>query len=380
MSETGVRTAMRVPLLDLQAQYAEIEGELRPALEAVLESQRFINGPQVRELEEAVAALCGCAGAVGVSSGTDALLAVLMTLSIGPGDEVITTPFTFFATAGSIWRTGARPVFVDIEPDTFNIDAARIEKAVTARTRAILPVHLFGQAAEMDSILAVAERHGLHVVEDAAQAIGARYRGRPAGSMGVAGCFSFFPSKNLGGLGDGGMVVAGDEALLARLSQCRDHGSESRYFHKWVGGNFRLDTLQAAGLLVKLRHLEGWSAARRAHAARYDELLSEVEQVTTPTVREHNVSIYNQYVIRARRRDELQAHLGERGVGTAIYYPLSLHEQECFSELGYSRGDFPASEGAAAEALALPVYPELADEQLRYVADCIVEFYAGGGA
>ncbi len=380
MSETGVRTAMRVPLLDLQAQYAEIEGELRPALEAVLESQRFINGPQVRELEEAVAALCGCAGAVGVSSGTDALLAVLMTLSIGPGDEVITTPFTFFATAGSIWRTGARPVFVDIEPDTFNIDAARIEKAVTARTRAILPVHLFGQAAEMDSILAVAERHGLHVVEDAAQAIGARYRGRPAGSMGVAGCFSFFPSKNLGGLGDGGMVVAGDEALLARLRQCRDHGSESRYFHKWVGGNFRLDTLQAAGLLVKLRHLEGWSAARRAHAARYDELLSEVEQVTTPTVREHNVSIYNQYVIRARRRDELQAHLGERGVGTAIYYPLSLHEQECFSELGYSRGDFPASEGAAAEALALPVYPELADEQLRYVADCIVEFYAGGGA
>ncbi len=373
----GARTAMRVPMLDLKAQYATIEHELAPAIREVLASQLFINGPEVKQLEAAVAELSGCAGAVGVSSGTDALLCALMTLGIGPGDEVITTPYTFFATAGSIWRTGARPVFVDIEPETFNIDPARVEAAVTPKTRAIMPVHLFGQVAELDPIMAIAERHRLEVIEDAAQAIGASYRGRPAGSMGIVGCFSFFPSKNLGGLGDGGMITAQDGELLDRLRQCRNHGSAPKYFHKWVGGNFRLDTIQAAGLLVKLRHLEGWSAARRANAALYDALLGEVAEVTTPTVLAHNVSIYNQYVIRAQRRDELLSHLGECGVGCAIYYPLSLHQQECFADLGHEPGDFPESERAAAESLALPVYPELTEEQIRYVVDCIREFYAG---
>jgi dTDP-4-amino-4,6-dideoxygalactose transaminase len=367
---------MQVPLLDLKAQYATIRDEMKPVLDAVMESQYFINGPAVKELEQAIAAYSTAAAAVGVSSGTDALIAALMSLEIGEGDEVITTPYTFFATAGSIWRVGAKPVFVDIEPDTFNIDVTKIESAITGRTRAIMPVHLFGQVADMDEIMAIAARHDLYVIEDAAQAIGAEYKGRKAGSIGTAGCFSFFPSKNLGGLGDGGMVVTHDTDLADRLAQCRNHGMEPRYFHHWVGGNFRLDTLQAAGLLVKLPHLEAWSARRRANAQRYNELLSGVDEVVTPTVRDYNVSIYNQYCIRVPRRDELQKHMAASDVGTAIYYPLSLHQQECFTTLGYGEGDFPASESAAAESLALPIYPELTDEQLSYVAGKVKEFFA----
>ena len=368
---------MQVPLLDLKAQYATIKDEMLPAVEAVMDSQYFINGPEVKELEGMVAAYSGCKAAVGVSSGTDALLAALMALGIGPGDEVITTPYTFFATAGSIWRTGARPVFVDIEPDTFNIDAAKIASAVTEKTKAIMPVHLFGQVAEMDPIMELAKKRDLYVIEDAAQAIGAEYKGRKAGSIGTVGCFSFFPSKNLGGMGDGGMIVTQDEELADRLSQCRNHGSKPKYYHKWVGGNFRLDTLQAAGLIVKLRHLDDWSAKRRANAARYDELLADCGSVVTPTVRDYNVSIFNQYVIRAPRRDELQAALKNAGVGTAIYYPLSLHQQECFAELGHKAGDFPESEKAAGDSLALPIYPELTDEQICHVAGKVKEFCGG---
>jgi dTDP-4-amino-4,6-dideoxygalactose transaminase len=367
---------MQVPLLDLKAQYATLRDEMRAAIDAVMESQYFINGPAVGQLEQAVAAYSGAKAAVGVSSGTDALIAALMSLEIGEGDEVVTTPYTFFATAGSIWRVGAKPVFVDIEPDTFNIDAAKIEVVITGRTKAIMPVHLFGAMADMDPIMAIARKHGLYVVEDAAQAIGAQYKGRKAGSVGTAGCFSFFPSKNLGGLGDGGMIVTQDAGLADRMAQCRNHGMKPQYFHKWVGGNFRLDTLQAAGLLVKLPHLDAWSAKRRANAKRYDELLAGIDEVTTPTVRDFNVSIYNQYCIRVPRRDALQQHLKDAAIGTAIYYPLSLHQQKCFATLGYRQGDFPESEAAAAESLALPIYPELTDEQLCHVAGKIKAFFA----
>ena len=365
---------MQVPLLDLKAQYAAIRDEMMPAIEAVMESQHFIGGPQVRELEEAVAEYCQATAAVGVSSGTDALLAGLMTLGVGAGDEVITTPYTFFATVGAIWRVGARPVFVDIQPDTFNIDPAGIEAAVTGRTKAIMPVHLFGQMADMEPIMAVAREHELYVIEDAAQAIGATCGGRKAGSIGTIGCFSFYPSKNLGGLGDGGLITTQDEELADRLRQCRNHGCGVKYFHEWVGGNFRLDTLQAAGLLVKLGHLDGWSAGRRANAALYDELFADIEPLVTPKVAEGNVSIYNQYVIRVPRRDELREFLTDSGIGTMVYYPLSLHQQECFAELGYKGGDFPVSERAAVETLALPIYPELTDEQIVYVAEKIGEF------
>jgi dTDP-4-amino-4,6-dideoxygalactose transaminase len=367
---------MQVPLLDLKAQYATLRDEMRAAIDAVMESQYFINGPAVGQLEQAVAAYSGAKAAVGVSSGTDALIAALMSLEIGEGDEVITTPYTFFATAGSIWRVGAKPVFVDIEPDTFNIDAAKIDSVITGRTKAIMPVHLFGAMADMDPIMAIARKHGLYVVEDAAQAIGAQYKGRKAGAVGSAGCLSFFPSKNLGGLGDGGMVVTQDTDLADRMAQCRNHGMKPQYFHKWVGGNFRLDTLQAAGLLVKLPHLDAWSAKRRANAKRYDELLAGIDEVTTPRVRDFNVSIYNQYCIRVPRRNALQQHLKDAGIGTAIYYPLSLHQQECFATLGYRQGDFPESEAAAAESLALPIYPELTDEQLCHVAGKIKAFFA----
>jgi len=367
---------MEVPMLDLKKQFAAIRSEMMSAIENVMDRQDFINGPEVEQLERRIAQYCECEAAVAVSSGTDALLGSLMALGIAAGDEVITTPYTFFATAGSIWRTGARPVFVDIEPDTFNIDPSRIAAALTERTRAIMPVHLFGQSADMEPILAVAGQHGLHVIEDAAQAIGATYRGMKAGAMGTVGCFSFYPTKNLGGLGDGGIVTTQDPALAQRLASLRAHGQASRYHHEWVGANFRLDTLQAAGLLVKLPRLDDWSAARRANAALYDGLFDGFEAVVTPKVREGNVSVFNHYVIRVPRRDELQAFLKQHGVGTIIYYPLSLHEQECFRSLGYQRGDFPESERAAAESLALPVYPELAREQIEYVAARVREFLA----
>jgi dTDP-4-amino-4,6-dideoxygalactose transaminase len=365
----------RVPLLDLQAQYAPLREEIRQALDTVLDSQYFINGPAVRELEEKVAAYSQTALGIGVSSGTDALVCALMALGIGPGDEVITTPYSFFATAGSVARVGARPVFVDIEPETFNIDPKLIAAAVTQRTRAIMPVHLFGQMADMDPILEVARQHDLVLIEDAAQAIGSTYKGRQAGSLGTLGCFSFFPSKNLGGAGDGGMIVTNDLELGERMAIFRSHGARPKYHHRWVGGNFRLDTLQAAYLLVKLRYLEEWSAARRVNAARYDGLLSGLSDLRCPVVRAENVSIFNQYVIRTSRRNELQEDLRRHRIGSEVYYPVSLHEQECFADLGYRRGDFPVSEAAAAETLALPIYPELSEDQQLYVAERVREFF-----
>jgi dTDP-4-amino-4,6-dideoxygalactose transaminase len=366
---------MKVPLLDLKAQYAALRAEMLEAVTKVLEGQQFINGPEVGELEAQIAAYSGCPRAVGVSSGTDALLCALMALGIGPGHEVITTPYSFFATAGCIARTGARPVFVDIDPATFNIDGGAIGTAVTDKTKAIMPVHLFGQMADMDAVMAVAAKWNLLVIEDAAQAIGATWQGRAAGSIGTVGCFSFFPSKNLGGLGDGGMIVTQDPDLAEKLVVFRNHGSKPKYHHHFVGGNFRLDTIQAAGLLVKLRHLDRWSAKRRENAARYDALLADVAAVHRPRVRSGAVSIYNQYVIRAERRDDLQAFLKERGIGTEVYYPISLHEQECFLALGYRRGAFPHSEEAARTSLALPIYPELTEEQIVYVAAQVRAFF-----
>ncbi|HCE45600.1 MAG TPA: transcriptional regulator [Lentisphaeria bacterium] len=366
---------MNVPLLDLKAQFRPIKDEVMKAVEAVFESQQFINGPQVKELEKQIAAYATCKSAIGVSSGTDALLCALMAFNIGQGDEVITTPFTFFATAGCIWRTGAKPVFVDIDPKTYNIDVTKIEKAITKKTKAIIPVHLFGQMADMDPIMVIAKKHNLFVIEDACQSIGSTYKGRQAGSIGTVGCFSFFPSKNLGTAGDGGIITAQDPVLGERLEIMRGHGSKPKYFHQFVGGNFRLDTIHAAILIVKLKYLNSWSEGRRKNAAIYDDLLKGVKSVVTPFIEKHNVSIFNQYVIRVPRRDELRKFLTEKGIGTEIYYPLSLHEQECFKPLGHKKGDFPESEKAAAETAALPIYPELAPDQIKYVADCIKEFY-----
>ena len=362
---------MKVPLLDLKGQYAAIQEEVLNSVSEVLESQVCIGGPKVDELEKQVAALSNCKFGVGVSSGTDAILSALMCLGLGPGDEVITTPFTFFATVGCIARTGAKAVFVDIDPRTYNINPALIEAAITPRTKVIMPVHLFGQVCDMDPILEIAARHNVAVVEDAAQAISATYKGRFAGSMGVMGCFSFYPSKNLGGAGDGGMVVTNDQKFHDLLSIMRNHGSQPKYIHKYVGGNFRLDPLQAAVLLVKLPHLNAWSEARRKNAALYDELLAG-SGIVTPWISPDCVSIFNQYVIRSERRDDLMNHLKNQGVGTEIYYPLPMHVQECFRSLGYKEGDFPESEKAARQVLALPIYPELTREMVEYVASAVV--------
>jgi dTDP-4-amino-4,6-dideoxygalactose transaminase len=364
---------MTVPLLDLRSQFLDIQDEIHSAMNEVVEAQRFILGPVVSEFEKDIAAYCGAKNAVGVSSGTDALLVSLMALGIGRGDEVITTPYTFFSTAGSISRVGARPVFVDIDPRTFNIEPEGIEPAITDRTRAILPVHLFGQCAEMDAILDLARKYNLKVVEDAAQAIGARYKGRGAGTMGELGCFSFFPSKNLGGFGDGGMVVSNDGELAEKVAMLRTHGSKPKYYHSVIGGNFRLDAIQAAVLRAKLRHLDRWTEKRRRNASLYDELFGGLA-VETPHVEPHNFSIYNQYVIRVRQRDELMSFLKEKGVGCEVYYPLPLHLQKCYAELGYRKGDFPEAEKAAEESLAIPVFPELTEEQLRYVVEQIASF------
>jgi len=374
---------MAVPLLDLVAQYGQIRDEVRAAVDDVLESQHCIGGPKVTECEKAVAEYSDCRFGIGASSGTDAILNALMSLEIGAGDEVITTPFTFFATAGCIVRTGARPVFVDIDPKTYNIDPALIEAAVTDRTRAIMPVHLFGQTADMDPMMEVALARGLAVVEDAAQAIGATYKGRKAGSMGTAGCFSFFPSKNLGGVGDGGMVVTNDAHLAEQCTVMRNHGSKPKYYHKYVGGNFRLDAIQAAVITVKLKYLEQWHEARRANAAYYDERFAPCERVVTPYVEAHNRMIYNQYVIRipdgngAPPRDQVVAHLERRKIGHAIYYPVPLHLQECFADLGYQEGDLPESEKASREVLAIPIYPELSQAQQDEVADAVLEAVGG---
>ncbi len=364
---------MQVPLLDLKAQYATIKNEVLARINEVLDSQRCIGGPMVEELEKAVALLCGCKYAVGMSSGTDALLAALMSLNIGAGDEVITTPFTFFATGGCIARLGAVPVFVDIDPVTYNINPALIEKAVTKKTKVIMPVHLFGQVADMEPIMRIAGQNSLAVIEDACQAISATYKGQKAGAIGTCGCFSFFPSKNLGGIGDGGMTVTNDESLYRKLMIIRNHGSEPKYYHKYIGGNFRLDPIQAAALLVKLPHLDSWSQARRNNAAYYTKKFAG-SPVVTPVIRPDCVSIFNQYVIRVPRRDELLKHLTANNIGCEVYYPVPLHLQECFVYLGKGVGSFPESEKAAKEVLALPIYPELTDAMKDYVAKTVLEF------
>ena len=367
-----------VPMLDLHAQYRPIKAELDEAVLRVIESQHFINGPEVAQLEEQIARYSAAKHCIGVTSGSDALLIGLMALGIEAGDEVITTPYTFFATVGAITRLGAKPVFVDIDPVTFNIDPYAIEAAVTPRTRCIVPVHLFGQCADMDPILAVADKHGLTVIEDAAQAIGSEYKGRRAGSMGTMGCFSFFPSKNLGCFGDGGAVTTNDPVLADKLMLLRNHGAKPKYFHKVVGGNFRLDTLQAAVLLVKLKYLDSWTEKRQEHAAHYMRALTgsaTMGAVIPPKVVQSR-HIFNQFVLRATDRDALRDHLKQQQIGNEIYYPQPMHLQECFADLGHRVGDFPESEKAALSTVAVPIYPELTTEQLDHVASALVSFCA----
>jgi dTDP-4-amino-4,6-dideoxygalactose transaminase len=397
---------MPVPLLDLKAQYATIRAEVREAIDRVADSQHFILGPEVEALEKEVAEYSQCQFGIGVSSGSDALLVALMAIDLKPGDEVITTPYTFFATAGAVARLGGKSVFVDIDPATYNIDPAALEAAVTDRTRAIIPVHLYGQMADMDPIMEVAARHNLIVIEDAAQAIGSEYRGRRAGSIGHLACFSFFPSKNLGGFGDGGMITTNDPELADRVKLLRNHGYRPKYYNKVVGGNFRLDAIQAAVLRVKLRYLDGWTDARQRNAARYRELFEQAELsirpdtlaelrnearanggspldraagVVLPQEKADARHIYNQFIVRSGRRDELITFLKARQIGTEIYYPVPMHLQECFADLGYGSGDFPESENAAAETLALPIYPELTDEMIATVVQSIADFHAGSG-
>jgi dTDP-4-amino-4,6-dideoxygalactose transaminase len=379
-----------VPLLDLPAQYADIEAEVRLAIDRVIESQQFILGPEVEALENEVAGYCACRFGIGVSSGTDALLASLMALGIGAGDEVITTPYTFFATAGSISRLGARPVFADIDALTYNIDPAKIEAAITARTRAIIPVHLYGQMADMDPIMEIARRYELFVIEDAAQAIGAEYQGRRAGSIGDLGCLSFFPSKNLGAFGDGGMVVSNNPALAEQIRILRSHGSTPKYYHKIVGGNFRLDAIQAAILRVKLKYLDLWTAARQKNAAHYRRLFAEAHlaagsrsidsqagAVGLPHEAHSVKHSYNQFVIRVgdNRRRGLVEHLTQQGIGCEIYYPVALHQQACFEPLAYRAGDFPESEAAARRTVALPIYPELTESLQATVVTAVAEYF-----
>lgn len=399
---------MKVPMLDLKAQYAAIKPEIDRVVSEVMDSQQFILGPRVQACEKAIAGYSGCSFGVGVSSGTDALMACLMAEEIGRGDEVITSPYTFFATAGAIARLGAIPIFADIDPVTYNIDPSQIGAKVTARTRAILPVHLYGQMADMDAVMETAQKNRLVVIEDAAQAIGSECGGRRAGSIGHYGCFSFFPSKNLGGAGDGGLVVTNDGLRAEKLMCLRAHGSEFKYHHRVIGGNFRLDALQAAIVVAKLPYLDEWTAARQRNARRYNELfmgsgihVSDTTQYAaslslsdgnllqdrwaTGTPRLYlpkvvtNRHIFNQYVIRVAHRDRLRAALQEKGIATEIYYPVPMHLQECFSYLSYALGSYPESERSAGETLALPVYPELTETQACYVVDCIRDFFLAGG-
>jgi dTDP-4-amino-4,6-dideoxygalactose transaminase len=387
---------MQVPLLDLKPQYRALKAEIDAAIERVCDAQAFILGPGVRELESAVAAYSGCTHGIGMSSGTDALLAALMALDIGAGDAVITSPYTFFATAGTIARAGARSLFVDIDPATFNLSPAAVERllredcerrdgrlvhrATGTTVRALMPVHLYGQMAEMTPLMALAREFGLRVIEDAAQAIGAADGDkRRACSIGDIGCLSFFPTKNLGAFGDAGMCVTNDAALAAKLAMVRVHGMEPKYYHQLVGGNFRLDEIQAVVLSIKLQHLDAWTLGRQENACFYFEAFERAGlkgTVTLPAALPGVRHIYNQFVVRFPQRDALKKYLGECGVSSEIYYPVPLHQQQCFAPLGYATGDFPESERAAAETLALPIFPELSREQLQYVVDCIAHFYA----
>ena len=362
-----------VAMLDLRGEYNLFREEIRAAVEQVLESQQFIGGPAIAELEAALCQRYGVGHAIAISNGTDALLCALMALGIGHGDEVIVPSFTFFATAGTVWRTGAKPVFVDIDPCTFNLDPEKVSQAVTPRTRAIIPVHLFGQCADMDAINATARRHGIKVIEDAAQAIGATYNGLFAGKLGDIASLSFYPTKNLGGFGEGGMILTDDGELATVARQLRNHGESQRYHHDRVGGNFRLDTMKAAILLVKLRHLEEFTRRRRHNAALYDELLAG-SPVTTPFVANGNEHVYHQYSILCDRRDELIAFLRDRGVATGVYYPVPLHRQRCFSSLGYPEGTLPVTEKTCSRILSIPCHPMLTEEEVRYVGSCIHEF------
>jgi len=376
---------MKVPFFDLTLQFTSIQDEIRASLEEVFKTQQFILGPQVKQLEETFAPYCQTQYGIGVASGSDAILLALMALGIGKGDEVILPTFTFFATAGSVSRIGAKPVFVDIDLKTFNIDPSKIEEKITPKTKAIIPVHLFGQCADMDPILQMAKARSLFVIEDAAQAIGAEYKplshsqGRRAGGMGDLGCFSFYPTKNLGAMGDGGMVVTNRLGLAERVRILRVHGSQPKYFHRWIGLNSRLDTIQAAILLVKFKYLEKWTKERQKRAKTYQTLFregfSDIPDLHLPTTQYENTHVYHQYVIRVPKRDRLRDYLLNEGVGTDIYYPLPLHLQECFSFLNHRRGEFPNSEKASEEVLALPIYPELTEDQQLFVVDRIRAFY-----
>ena len=364
---------MKVPFLDLKREYASIRKEIDQAISEVLNHTQFILGPEVKTLEEQIARYCETKYAIGVASGTDALLLSLRACGVEPGDEVITSTFSFFASAGVIANLKAKPVFVDIDPFTYNIDPDQIEKRITKKTKAIMPVHLFGQSADMDPILALAKRHKIKVIEDAAQSIGAMYKGKKAGSIGDAGCFSFYPSKNLGGAGDGGMVVTNDPDLAEKLRLLRVHGSQTKYVHSIVGYNSRLDTLQAAILKVKLKYLDSWHEKRRGNAAYYDLAFKEMDLIT-PGVESFNYHIYNQYTIAVKDREKLKEHLVQNQIGYDTYYPLPLHLQKCFEDLGYKNGDLPSSEKIALEVISLPIYPGLTKEEQDFVISTIKEF------
>ncbi|RAL24577.1 DegT/DnrJ/EryC1/StrS family aminotransferase [Thermoflavimicrobium daqui] len=366
----------QIPLIDLKAQYETIRDEVRSAIDDVLENGRYILGPDVKALEEEIAAFCGVKYAVGVANGTDALLLALDAKGIGPGDEVITTPFTFFATAEVVSQLGATPVFVDIDPKTYNIDVSQIKAKINEKTKAIIPVHIFGQPANMDEVVAIANEHDLFVLEDAAQAIGSEYKGRKIGSWGHAATFSFFPTKNLGGYGDGGMVVTNDEELAKKIRILRVHGSNPKYYHSVVGYNSRLDELQAAILRVKLRYLNQWNEARRQKASLYDELLKDTP-VVTPYCAENRSHIYHLYIIQATERDDLMKYLKEKGISTGVYYPVPLHQQDVYNYLGYEEGSLPNAEYMAKRTFALPLYAELEDETIHYIADAVKSFYQG---
>lgn len=368
---------MAIPLVDLKAQYENIKDEIHQAIQDVLESQVFILGSKVKELEEKIAQYSNVKYGIAVASGSDALLLALMAVGVDYGDEVITTPFTFFATAGSVSRLGAKPVFVDIDPKTYNINPSLIEEKITDKTKAIIPVHLYGQCADMDIILDIAKRHNLYVIEDAAQAIGAKYKGIMAGSMGNIGCLSFFPTKNLGGYGDGGMVLTNDSELADKLSVLRVHGSKPKYYHSVIGVNSRLDSIQAAILIAKFKYLDKWNEARRRNASIYDSLFKEMNLIT-PYAEPFNYHIYNQYVIMLKNdRDHLRDIMKDANIGTEIYYPVPLHLQKCYSDLGHKQGDFPFSEAASQKTVALPIYPELTQEQQEQVFKVIADFVAG---
>lgn len=366
---------MNIPMLDLNAQYAPIMADIKAEMEKVFANHAYKLGPQVKEFEEEMQKFCDVKHAVGCASGTDAIILSLLALGLGDGDEVITTPFTFFATAGTIHRVGARPIFVDVKADTFNIDTNLIEAAITPTTKAIMPVHLFGQPAEMDTIMKIAQKHNLKVIEDNAQGIGAKFAGKTAGTIGDIGTLSFFPSKNLGAMGDGGMCLTNSDELAAKLYQLRVHGENPQYYHKWVGLNSRLDTIQAAVLLVKLRSLEGWSQARRQNAEYYYENLKDVDQIKLPVIHPKAESIFNQYTLIAEQRDKLLQYLRSRNIGCAVYYPLPLHLQECFSYLNYNETDFPISEELAKTVISIPIFSEISKTQQDFIIESIKEFY-----